>query len=167
MGEIIKTLGIDTPKIVAQMLIFLIVYFILKKFAFGPVGSLLEERRRRIAEGEDNLKQIKQNLASSEAQSAELIQKANADADRLVKEARDAAASLAESERQRAVGEAADIIAKAREAAELDRARVMGELKRDFGRLVVAATGRVSGKALTDEDQARLNQEALAQISNN
>ena len=167
MGEIISKLGISPASLVAQILIFGLVYLILKKYAFGPVGQLLEERHRRIAEGEDNLKQIKENLSSSESKSAELLQKANADADRLVKEARDAAAALAESERQRAVSEAADIINKAREASELERSRIMGELKRDFGRLVLDATARVSGKILTPEDQSRLNQEALAQISNN
>ena len=167
MGEILTQLGIDGPKLVAQILIFFIVYLVLKKYAFGPVTDLLEERRRRIAEGEDKLKQIKENLASSETQAAAALNKANADADRMVKEARDAAAALAESERQKAVTEAAAIISKAREASELERNRIMSELKRDFGRLVVDATARISGKALTDEDQARLNKEALAQISNN
>lgn len=167
MGEIIKTLGIDTSKILAQIIIFGIVYLILKKFAFGPVGGLLEERRRRIAEGEENLKQIKNNLASSEAKSAELLQAANADADRLLKEAKSAAAALTESERQRATSEASAIVVKAREASELERTRIMGELKRDFGRLVVDATSRVSGKVLNEEDQSRLNREALAQIANN
>ena len=167
MGEIIKTLGIDTTKIIAQIIIFGIVYLILKKYAFGPVGGLLEERRRRIADGEENMKQIKANLSSSEAQSAEVLQKANAAADRLVKEAQTAASALTESERQRAVSEAAGIITQDREASELERARIMGELKRDFGRLVVDATSRVSGKVLNEEDQSRLNREALAQISNN
>jgi F-type H+-transporting ATPase subunit b len=113
------------------------------------------------------LKKISHNLATSEAQTAAAIQKANTEADRMVKEARDVAASVGEAERQKAVAEAAAIITKAREAAELERAKIMGELKRDFGRLVVDATSRVAGKTLSDEDQARLNKEALAQISNN
>ena len=85
----------------------------------------------------------------------------------MVKEARDAAALVGDAERQKAVAEAAGIITKAREASELERSRIMGELKRDFGRLVLDATSRISGKALNEEDQARLNKEALAQISNN
>ena len=167
MGQILTQLGIDGPKLVAQILIFFIVYAVLKKYAFGPVAGILEERRRRIAEGEEKLKQIKANLASSEAQAAASLSKANAEADRMVKEARDAAAAVAESERQKSVAEAAAIIAKAREASELERNRIMSDLKRDFGRLVVDATARISGKALTEEDQARLNKEALTQMSNN
>jgi F-type H+-transporting ATPase subunit b len=165
--EIIHTFGIDIVKLTAQIIIFVIVYAILKKFAFGPVTGLLEERRRRITEGEENLKKIADNLATTEAQSAAALQKANADAERMVKEARDAAASVGESERQKAMADAVSIIAKARDAAELERTRIMGELKRDFGRLVVDATSRVAGKTLSDEDQARLNKEALAQMANN
>ncbi len=167
MGEILNQLGIDSVKLTAQLIIFIIVYLVLKKYAFGPVTNLLEERRSRIAEGENKLKQIKENLASSEAQAAAALQKANHSADLMVKEAREAAATVGEAERQKAVAEAAAIISKAREASELERARVMGELKRDFGRLVLDATSRISGKALNEEDQARLNKEALAQISNN
>ncbi len=167
MGKILHDLGIDTVKLTAQIIIFFIVYLVLKRFAFGPVTEMLEERRRRIAEGEENLKQIKDNLSTSEAQAAAAMQKANADADRMVKEARDAAAAAGESERQKAVSEAADIIKKAREASELERSRIMAELKRDFGRLVVDATARVSGKDLDDNDRSRLNSEALAQIANN
>lgn len=160
-------LGIDTPKLLAQIIIFVIVYMVLSKYAFGPVMALLEERRRRIAEGEENLKKTKENLASAKTQAQAVIDKANADADRLVKEARESAAQLTESERQNAVNEAASIITKAREASELERSRILGELKRDFGRLVVDATSRVSGKALSSEDQDRLKQEALTQIANN
>ena len=166
-ASMLETFGIDGVKLSAQIIIFLIVYAVLKKFAFGPVTNLLEERRSRITEGEENLKRIADNLATTEAQSAAALQKANADAERMVKEARDAAATVAESDRQKAVAEAASIITKAREGAELERARIMGELKRDFGRLVVDATSRVAGKTLTEEDQARLSKEALAQMSNN
>jgi F-type H+-transporting ATPase subunit b len=164
---LLETFGIDWVKLTAQIIIFIIVYAILAKYAFGPVTNLLEARRTRISEGEENLKKISHNLATSEAQTAAAIQKANTEADRMVKEARDAAASVGEAERQKAVAEAAAIITKAREAAELERAKIMGELKRDFGRLVVDATSRVAGKTLSDEDQARLNKEALTQISNN
>jgi F-type H+-transporting ATPase subunit b len=148
---IFEQLGIDSVKLIAQILIFIIVYLVLKKFAFGPVTNLLEQRRQRITEGEENLKKIADNLATSEAQSAAALQKANADAERMVKEARDAAVTVGDSERQKAVAEAASIITKAREAAELERARIMGELKRDFGRLVVDATSRVAGKTLSED----------------
>lgn len=162
--EILDQLGIDLPKIIAQVIIFGIVYLILKKYAFGPVTAMLEERRTRIADGEANLGKIKENLASSQAQAAAALDKANSEASRLIKEAQVSAASVAEIKRQESVAEAQTIISKAKEATELERARVLAELKRDFGRLVVDATTKVTGKTLTPEDHARLNQEALSQI---
>ena len=162
---ILDQLGIDFPKIIAQIIIFGIVYGILSKYAFGPVTALLEERRSRIAAGEANLDKIKENLSSSEAQAAAALAKANAEATRLIKEASDAAAAIAEQKKQDAVAEAQSIIAKAKEATELERARVMAELKRDFGRLVIDTTSKVTGKTLGSDDHARLNQEALAQLS--
>ena len=162
---ILDQLGIDFPKIIAQIIIFGLVYLILSKYAFGPVTALLEQRRTRIADGEANLGKIKENLATSEAQAAAALDQANTAAARIIKEASDAAASIAEQKKQDAVTEAQSIIAKAKEATELERARVMAELKRDFARLVLDTTSKVTGKTLTTDDQSRLNQEALAQIS--
>jgi len=162
---ILDQLGIDYPKIIAQIIIFGIVYGILSKYAFGPVTALLEQRRTRIAEGEANLDKIKENLASSQAQAAAALDKANAEANRIVKEASDAAGAIAEQKKQDAVAEAQAIISKAKEATELERARVMAELKRDFGRLVIDTTSKVTGKTLGSDDHERLNKEALAQIS--
>ncbi len=85
----------------------------------------------------------------------------------MIKEARETAAAAGESERQKAAAEANTIITKAREGSEQERARILGELKRDFGRLVLDATARATGKVLTPEDHARLNTEALSQITNN
>ncbi len=167
MAEILNKLGIHWAPLCAQILIFGAVYLILAKYAFGPVTAILEERRRRIAEGEDNLKSIKENLAGSEAKAAEILAKANADGDRLIKEAKDAAAAVGEVERQKALAEAASIVTKAKAASELERNKVMGELKRDFGRLIVETTSRVTGKTLSEDDKARLNREAIAHAGSN
>ena len=85
----------------------------------------------------------------------------------MINEARDTAAAAGEAERQKVAVEANAMITKAREGTELERARILGELKRDFGRLVLDATARATGKVLTPEDHARLNTEALSQITNN
>ena len=99
--EILNQLGIDYPKIIAQIIIFGIVYLILSKYAFGPVTAMLEQRRSRIAEGEANLDTIKENLAASQAQAAAALDKANAEASRIVKEAQAAAAAIAEQNARR------------------------------------------------------------------
>jgi F-type H+-transporting ATPase subunit b len=83
----------------------------------------------------------------------------------LIEEARSAAARVREEETQKAIAAAEQIIAKAREAAAADHARMLTELKREVGRLVVQTTATVTGKILTPEDQKRLAEETAKQIS--
>ena len=163
--SIFEKFGVNWPKFLAQVLLFLIVYMVLSKFAFKPIMAILEDRKQRIAESEENLKRIAAELEEADLKKGEIISEANARAERLVSEARESAEAVAEKKRNEATNEAAQIIAKAREAGELEKNQTMAELKRDFGRLVIDTTGKVTGKVLNDEDQEKINSEISAQIS--
>lgn len=156
--------GWNMPFFVAQLVNFVLVILVLKKFAFGPIQAMLEQRRARIAEGEANLVRIQQQLADSEKHTAEAIAKANAEATRLVNEAKDSAAILSEQKTQEAIASAQQILAKAEAAARAEREQIASELKREFGRLVTATTAQVTGKVLNDDDQKRINEEALTKV---
>jgi len=162
---ILEKFGVNWAKFLAQVLLFLIVYIILSKFAFKPILAILEERRKRIADSEENLKRIAAELEEADLKKGEIISEANTRAERLVTEARESADALSDKKREEATNEAAQIISKAREAGELEKNQAMAELKRDFGRLVVDTTGKVTGKVLNDEDQEKINSEISAQIS--
>ncbi len=162
---LVEKFGFAWPKFFAQVIIFWIVFSILKKYAFGPILGMLEQRRQRIAEAESLREKIIKDAAEAEQNAKAKIDKAEADAARLVKEADDAAKALTESKQQEAVVNANAIIAKAREAAQLEKEQLMSQLKREFGRMVADATSRVTGKVLNSDDQARLNQETAAQVS--
>ena len=160
--EILTTFGVNWSLFISQVISFLIVAFVLKKFAFGPVQAMLEQRRARISEGEEKLKRIEKQLAESEQRTQEALDKANASAQRLIDEAKESAASLTEKKAQEAIASAQQILAKADEAAKADRKAMTAELKAEFGRLITSTTANVTGKILTDVDQKRINDEALA-----
>lgn len=148
----------------ASWINFCIVIWVLKKFAFGPIQAMLEQRRARIAQGEEKLKSIEQQLAASQEASAMAIAKANDDAERLIHEAKLGAAAFSDQKAQEAIAQAHQILTNAAAAATADRDRLSAELKREFGRLVAATTAQVTGKVLTDDDQKRINQDALTHI---
>jgi F-type H+-transporting ATPase subunit b len=77
-----------------------------------------------------------------------------------------AAAQLQAQETQKAIAAAEQIMAKAREAAEQDHARMLAELRREVGRLVVHTSAAVTGKILTPEDQRRLAEDTARQLNN-
>lgn len=148
----------------AQLINFILVILVLKKFAFGPIQQMLEQRKMRIAEGEEKLKRIERQLADSEKTTAEAIAKANADAQRLIKEAQEGARVMSEQKAQEAISQAQQILERAEASAKAEREQIQSELKRKFGRLVAATTSQVAGKVLTPEDQDRINKDALAKV---
>lgn len=164
-SSLAEQFGVDSMKLIAQVIIFGVVYFVLNRYAFGPIMAMLEARRKRIADGEAKLEKISRDLASAEENAKAIISKADSEAARLVKEAGESAHSLAERKRQEAINEASAILNKAREAAVLEQEQALSLLKREFGRLVVDATSKVTGKVLSTDDQDRINRETATQVS--
>ena len=165
MGETLQQLGIQWPKLIAQVVNFAIVLFILWKFAYQPVLAMLAQRREKIAEGMANAEKIKAELAAAEASRRQILDKASVDAGKFIEEARVAAAKILEQETQKAIATANDIIVKARQANETELARMKTELRREVGRLVVSTTAKVTGKILTTDDQNRLAEETNRQLA--
>jgi F-type H+-transporting ATPase subunit b len=163
--QVARDFGVDWPHFLAQVFSFCIVAFLLHRFAYKRVLQMLEERRERIAESLTNADKIKAELARTEAQRLEVLSQANVQATHLIEEARKAAARVQEQETRKAIAAAEQIIIKAREAAAQDHARMLSELKREVGRLVVQTTTAVTGKVLTAEDQQRLAEETARQVS--
>jgi len=163
--QIARTFGVDWPHLGAQIISFGIVCALLYRFAYRRVLAMLEERRQQIAQGLANAAQIKAELARTEVQRQEVIATASAQATRLIDEARAAAAHVQQEETQKAVTAAEQIVARAHEATLQDRARMLAELKREVGRLVVQTTAAVAGRVLTAEDQRRLAEETSKRLA--
>jgi F-type H+-transporting ATPase subunit b len=163
--QIARTFGVDWPHLFAQTVSFGIVCVLLYFFAYKRVLTMLEQRRQRIAQGLADAEKSKAALARAEEERHEVLVQANAQANGLVQEAHRAAARVQERETQRAIAAAEDIISKAREAAAREHTRMLIQLKREVGRLVVQTTATVTGKVLTPEDQRRLIDETDVQIS--
>jgi len=149
----------------SQVISFVIVALLLKRFAYKPILAVLEQRREQIVQAQLNAEKIKQQLAEAEQRHAEILAKANAEAQKMIDEARQSSAHLAERKQQEAIVAAEQIVAKAREASAIEHERTMADLKRELGRLVVDTTAKVTGKVLTSEDQRRLHEEATRQLA--
>ena len=159
------TFGWNWKLFLSQVISFCIVAYLLQRFAYKPILAVLEERRRKIEEGQLNAEKIKKELAEAEKRYQEIVTKGNDDAQRMINEARESAAHLSERKQQEAVAAAEQIITKAREAAALEHDRTMESLKHELGRLVVETTAKVTEKVLTPEDQRRLQEDAARQLA--
>ena len=160
-----ETFGWDLKLFLSQVISFVAVALLLRRFAYKPILNVLHERRKRIAESLRNAEKIKQQLADAEKRHAEILAQAHAEAQKMIDEARESSAHLADRKMQEAIAAAEQVMAKAREASALEHERTMAELKRQLGRLVVDTTAKVTGKVLTFEDQQRLQDEAARQLA--
>jgi F-type H+-transporting ATPase subunit b len=161
----LKELGIDWRALIMQLISFSIVFFVLWKYAYGPIFTMLQARREKIAENLANAEKIKADVAKTEIERQKILADAGDKANKMIDEARQAAARVRETETQKAISAAEQIIIKAREAAVQERAQMLASLKREVGRLVVQTTSTVTGKILTADDQKRLAEETEKQLA--
>jgi F-type H+-transporting ATPase subunit b len=163
--EIANTFGVDWTHLIAQIISFSIVCFLLHRFAYKPVLHMLEERRKQIADGVAEREQIRAELAQAEAERRRIMAQADAKATQVIEEAHSAAARLLDKEMKQAISSAEQVIVKSREAALQEHDRMLVELKKEVGVLVVQATGAVTRKILTPEDQRRMAEETVTQLN--
>jgi F-type H+-transporting ATPase subunit b len=163
--QVAEQFGVHGWLFVSQLFSFSVVCIILHKFAYRRVLNILEERRRTIEQGLKEAARIKSELAETEKRTAEIMKNANAEAQKLIEDARTAAKNLQEKQTQQAIAEAEQIVSKAREASAIEHQRMLADLKREVARLVVDTTAKVTGKVLSSDDQRRLSEEASREIA--
>src|SRR5213596_2046412 len=91
-----ETFGWNPWLFLSQVISFVIVALLLRKFAYKPVLAVLEQRRQQIAEAQANSDKIRQQLAEAEQRHAEILGQANAQAQKMIDEARESAEHVAE-----------------------------------------------------------------------
>jgi F-type H+-transporting ATPase subunit b len=162
---ILAQFGVDWPHFIAQLILFLIVYFVLSRYAFKPLLAILEDRRKRIEEGQLNAEKIKKQLAEAELRYQEVLRKANDDAQALIEESRKNNEAFSRREMEKAVKESAALVERARHEITSERNQMIDEVRREMVSLVVSTTAKVAGKILSPEDQKRLGDEASRELA--
>jgi F-type H+-transporting ATPase subunit b len=165
IGEIARTFGVDWPHLLAQFVSSGIVCAVLYWYAYTPILQILEARRQQIASGLANADKIKAELARIESERLEVLTRADVEGKQLIEEARAAAARVHADETRKAGAAAEQILTRAHEATERERARMLAELRHEVGRLVVQTTASVTGKILTPDDHRRLAEETARRLA--
>lgn len=162
---IAATFGVNWPHLVSQIVSFSIVCLVLYLVAYKPLLQMLAARREQIAAGLANAERIKAELARIEQQRLDVLAKAETEGKQLIEEARAAAARVRSEETQKAIAAAEQILVRAREAGDRERAQMLAQIKHDIGRLVVQTTTAVTGRILTPDDHERLAEETVRQLA--
>jgi F-type H+-transporting ATPase subunit b len=156
--------GVEPKYLVMQVVSFLILFGVLYKFGIKPTVSTMEERNKKIGDGLRHAEEMQAKLAATATETAALIKAAQLDAQKLVDEARKAAKEFADKQNAEATARAADTLAKAQQAIELEHKKMLNEARGEIARLVVKTTEQVLAKKLTDADRAAYNEAATKEL---
>ena len=164
--KITQDFGISVPFILAQILNFSIVAFILWKFAFKPVLATLDERQKKIASGLQYAEEMKAKLEAVQQDSIASAKKAQAEAAKIIDEARKAAKEFLDRQTQESAAKAADILAKAQQVIEQEKKKMLAEARTEIARLVIEISQRVLAKEMSDAERSRYNESAARELTN-
>lgn len=159
--ELINTLGINGWLLLWQVILFFVLLAILKRFAYGPLISALEERRTRIAQGLDDATKAADERAQALAEAERLRVEAAREAQRILDEARTTAERLRVESLEKTRADAERLMSDGQSQVAAERAAMMHDVEADVTELVRDASERVLSRTLTGSDHDRLIGEAV------
>ncbi|HLG72682.1 MAG TPA: F0F1 ATP synthase subunit B [Chloroflexota bacterium] len=156
-------LGIDGPRLIFQIVNFLILLFLLQRLLFKPILRLMDQRATKIRESIDEAHRMQQLADEIREMNEKVREDAKRDANEILEGARRMAEQYEASERERARKEADLFLERQREEIQLERDRAIAEVRRIVVDLAIDAAGKVVEQKLNREDHVKLVEDFLAQ----
>jgi F-type H+-transporting ATPase subunit b len=159
-----EALGINLGLLIVQIIAFIIVFLTLNAWVYQPMLDMMETRKQKIAQGLEDARFAADARTNAEADAKKIIAEAQVEAGKVAREATERAANAGKDVKAAAEAEAA----KAREAAvaeaELERNRVLGDLRGQVASLAIAAANKLVGEALDEKKQRALLDEFFSGV---
>src|SRR5262245_17937767 len=154
----------DPGLFIWTIITFLVLLFLLAKFAWRPLLTALESRQETIRKSLDDAQIAKRELERLQQESAQIIRQAHAEAQSIVAKSRSDAERLGEELRQKAREEADSIVRNAERQIQLETRRALQEIRNEAVDLSVTIASKLLERHVTREDNERLIDETLKQI---
>jgi len=149
-------LGVDGKAFVIQLITFVLAFLVLKKWAFKPITTMLDERRKTIEAGVSLGEQMKRDAVALEAKVAETLAGARAEADGIITAAQETSRQTIREAEDKAHDKAAGILKEADERIAADTARARKKLQGELVGLISEATEAIIGEKVDATKDAQL-----------
>jgi F-type H+-transporting ATPase subunit b len=143
---------------------FLVLLTLLARFAWRPLLEALERRQEAIRKSLDDAQQAKQELERVQADAARLIAEARGEADAIISRTRVDAGRVRDELKEKAQAEAASLLRNAERQIELETARALQQIRREAVDLSIAIASRLLQRQISREDNERLIEETFQQL---
>ncbi len=153
--------------LLAQIVNFLVILFVLKKFFYKPIVKMLDDRKKKIEESLKNADLIEEKLAQTEERSAAILENARKNAEDLMADAKAEAQRIADAAAVEARASTEETLKKAVEQIQTEREKMQKDLENQTLDLVVATVKKVLGRNLKEAEKKSLTAKSISQISKN
>ena len=159
-----EALGINLGYLLVQILNFIILFVALRVWVYKPLLNMMETRKQKIAQGLEDSRVAADARANAEKEAAKIIADAQAEASKVVSDATERAEAAGRDVKAAIEADAV----KAREAAiaeaEVERTRILGDLRSQVASLAIAAANKLVGEALDEKKQHALLDEFFSGV---
>lgn len=160
----LSALGLNLQSFIFQLITFLLVLLLLRKYVWGRLVDTLEARRVAVEKSLDQAAQTAKELENTQQKISGMIKEARAEADGIVQTAHKEAAAMVEDADQKARKRAEHIINDAKSQIDQETLKAREALKKETKGLVAAATEKIIKQKLTDDRDEQLIKEALQEV---
>ena len=161
MDALISTFHIQWQLLLAQMVNFAIVLFVLWKFAYKPILKTLNDRTTKIEKGVKDADEARKKLEEVSIEEKEILKHARIESQEIIKKAEDTAKKEAENISIEAKKQTEKMIADAQKAIEQEKGKMMAEVKSEIAGLVVSATEKIIGEKMDEKKDKELIEEVI------
>lgn len=157
-------LGINLGMLIIQIFAFAIVMLTLNAWVYKPMINMMETRKQKIAQGLEDARVAAEARADAQKEADKIRAEAQAEAAKIVREATERATVAGQDVKATAEAEAAKARDAATAEAELERNRILGDLRGQVAALAIAAANKLVGEALDDKKQHALLNEFFSGV---
>ena len=159
-----EALGINLGLITVQIIAFIIVFLTLNAWVYQPMLNMMETRKQKIAQGLEDARIAAEARADAEKDAAKITAAAQAEASKIVAEATERAAAAGKDVKAVAEADAAKLRESAMAEAQMERNRILGDLRSQVASLAIAAANKLVGEALDEKKQRALLDEFFSGV---
>lgn len=159
-----EQLGVEPIKLGIQAFNFLILLFLLQRFAYRPLLRVMDERSSRIRNDLDEARRLREEGERDRETYRQQLNRARDEARSILEEANNVSARIREQAIIDAEQQNAVTLQRARDEIQREKTQAISELRREVGDLAIQVATQVVGRSLDSGDQRRLVDEALAQV---
>lgn len=162
--ELINALGLNVKILLAQLINFGVLVFVIYKFAYGPIMKVLDERQAKIEKGIDDANEAGKKLVEIEEKEKNVLAEARKEAQEIIRKAQDVAEGSKTQIIEETKQEAAKIMTNTQRKIEQEREKIMGEVRGEISGLILAVTEKLIDEKMDGEKDKKLVENMISDI---